>query len=178
MPELYATVSPDFAQAAKRLRGADKQIRKDLNKAIRGVTKPIQADLKRAVMGVDSKASGGGGTRQRAAHSTAKRAPRGGHGLRATIARAIQTKITYAGPRTGVRIRVDTAKLPPGQRKLPRHMDTGTWQHPVMGDPDVWVAQTVTPAGWFTATIKPHSARARAQINEAAQRALKAIEGG
>ncbi len=56
------------------------------------------------------------------------------------------------GSRTaGVEIRSLVKQMPPGQRKLPEHMNTGSWRHPVFDRTrkKPWVTQTVTPPGWF-----------------------------
>ena len=35
-------------------------------------------------------------------------------------------------------------------------MDKGGWRHPVMGDRDIWVFQTVTPSGWWSNTVRDY----------------------
>lgn len=181
LPEFSATPDGSFTQAARQLRGAAKDVRKELNKAIRTSTQPAVQDLKRAVMAVDSKARSGGGTRQREGHAASRsrsgRPGRGSHGLRASIARALQTKITYSGYRTGVRIRVDSARLPADQTTLPKAINRGNVRHPVWGNRDEWVPQTFTPAKWFDRTMLVHGRRIRQELDAAAKRALRQIGG-
>lgn len=181
LPEFSATPDASFTRAAQHLRGAPKEIRQELSKAIRTSTQPAVKDLRQAVMAVDSKARAGGGTRQREGHaasrSTSGRPGRGSHGLRASIARAIQTKITYTGYRTGVRIRVDPTRLPEGQKTLPKAINKGKIRHPVWGNPNRWVTQTFSPSGWFDRTMLRHSARVRRELDAAAKRALRQIGG-
>jgi hypothetical protein len=202
--ELKFTIGKDFAELSKRLRTADKTLRKELNKQIRDATKPVVADLKSAVMAIDSRVDnsgvgktrvGGGGALARAAKAfDATKASRsvgearakglaksvedtraGRHGLRATIARAIQTKITTSGFRTGVRIRVDGTKLPEDQRTLPQALDAeGGWRHPVFGNREVWVDQFGKP--WFASTIRKHAAAVRAKVAQAVKDTAEKLE--
>lgn len=160
-----------FADLNKKLKGAEKSLRTELNKAIRDSTKPAVADLKAAVMAIDSKVTGksgvGSGEVSRAIHAGSGKIQRKrSHGLRATIARSIQTKITTSGSRTGVRIRIDGTKLPADQQKLPKALDSANgWRHPVFGNKSVWVTQKGQP--WWAVTVNKHRDDIRAKIRAA-----------
>jgi hypothetical protein len=169
----------DFYAAIAKLRGAEKQIRKDLNKGIRDATRPIETKLKEAVLGLSSAAVGGGGGKQRREHliglSKTGRAPK--HtGLRRNIARGITRKISYTGTRTGVRIRADGKYLPPSQKVLIKATNRGKVRHPVFADRETWVDQTFRPAGWFDNTIKIMAPKVAADIDVAAREALKKLQ--
>jgi hypothetical protein len=180
----------DWDRVAKDLKAADKTIRVALGKGIRAQTKAIVDDQKRQILAWESTATrtGGGGARGRARAaaersrsftkgraSADRRLSRGGFGLRSTIAASIQTKISYSGVRTGVRIRVDNARLGRAARNLPERIDEGTWRHPVMGNRDVWVAQT-GQRGWFTTTAERHAPQVVAGINREVTAALSKLD--
>lgn len=173
----------DFQRVAARLRGAPAEIRKDLNRAVKDATAPAEAALKAAVLGLATKGTAGGGGRARVEHARSRsrsgRVSTKARGLRANVARGVQRKITYNGYRTGVRIRVDTARLPDDQRKLPKLMDKGKWRHPAglgRNRGSVWVEQQVTPKGWFTDTMKGYKGPITRAIDEAARRAMERLQ--
>lgn len=170
--DLRITGGESFAALSKRLKGpAQKTLRLEMNKAIREAAKPMVADLKAAVMAVDSKVDGKAGLGSaevaRAMHAGSRKVEaKKSHGLRATIARSIQLKITASGPRTGVRIRVDGTKLPEDERKLPMDLDNPKgWRHPVFGNRDKWVTQHGRP--WWDVTILKHKETVRSRILDA-----------
>lgn len=166
----------DFYAAVAKLKGAPPEIRKRLNAEVRSATKPIEQAAKRAVKDLDSKGTVSGGNAARGALNDSKSrkgASKHGTGLRETVARAIQTKITYSGRRTGVRVRVDGTKLPENQRTLPKAMNKGLVRHPVFGNKNVWVNQKFSPEGWFTKATREQGIEAIRKIKQAAQRALK-----
>lgn len=163
------TAGGGWADIQQRLKAAEdgKAIRLAMNRRIRDLAKPVEAELKQAVLAVDV------GVTQRSARDSARtaarrqlatggKAKRGGSGLRATVSRAVQTKITNNGPRQGVRLRVDGTKLPDGQKKLPKYLDgQGRWRHPVFGK-DVYVQQTGSQ--WWSPVIRSHVARLRGGV--------------
>lgn len=168
----------DFRALAPRLRGAPKNIRKELNTAIKSITADAERALEAAVMGLDSKGTVGGGSSQRQSHNTTASGRLPKHtGLRRNIAKGIQRKITYSGFRTGVRIRVDPKYIPENQRSLIRYTNTGkTFRHPVKGNRNVWVDQSFGPGHWFDDTMKARSPRILQQIDTAARRAMDQLQ--
>jgi hypothetical protein len=145
------------------LRGQDKALRAELLAASRKAAAPIVADVRAAVQGIQVTGSVGGGTFARAKY--AKRKPRGGHGLRSTIAAATGSRARVGGKYAGVQIVVNAKKLPPDQASLPWALDSPPgWRHPVFGQ-DVWVKQQGQP--WFAVTIRRHQAAVQAQIGAA-----------
>jgi len=155
---------------SQRMRRAGQgEMKRAMNKAIRDAVKPTVKDLKSAVMAIESRASDtnarvsrSSGTVARAIHAGSRGAKHGA-GLRATIARAIQTKIKISGYTTGLRLVVNSSKLPPGQKKLPAYLDSRRgWRHPVYGNRNKWVEQTGSP--WWDATIQPQITRIRNDV--------------
>jgi hypothetical protein len=105
-----------------------------------------------------------------------KKVNKGGSGLRSTIARAIHVKIADTGWRIGVRVRVDGTKLPPGQKYLPRGLDSVKgWRHPVFGDKEAFVTQYGNPPGWFTSTAKAHRPFTRKRIEQVVEKYAKEL---
>jgi len=191
MPRSFeVTPGAEWAAAVKRLRSADKVIRTELNKEIRQITAPIVRDMRREIMSMESSATGMSGgakgrarvaverssNRAKARETAGRKLQSDGFSLRKTIAQSLRTKITYSGRTQGVRIRVDPTKLGRAGRKLPKNIDKGQWRHPVFGDRENWVVQTVKP-GWFTGVAQRYQAQARSDIMQAMARSLKKIEG-
>lgn len=147
--------SREFKELAKRLKSAQKDVRGELRKAIVTQSRPIVGHLQQAVTAIDSKVDSRGaassGETARAMHAGSRKIEaKRSHGLRATIARAIQVKVRT----NGVQIRVDLARLPVEQRKLPRALDSPKgWWHPVYGH-NTRVHQV--GASWWSRTIETH----------------------
>lgn len=144
----------DFGALARRLRQTG---RSDLNRhmraRIRKAGRLIMDDQKSAVQSLPS-----GG----AEHT----------GLYASTAAALQLQIRAKG----VRIRVNSAKMRPDQQRLPRLMNKGRWRHPVRGNRDVWVTQTVPP-GWFDKPAQRRAVVVRREVIAAMTEAAREIEG-
>lgn len=176
---MSVSLGRDFADLQKRLKKATdgRERRLAMNKRIRGIVKPTEDDLRAAVRAVPVKGSRGGGSKARRsfAGSPAAAVKRGG-GLRETVARLIQTKITNSGPRQGIRLRLDAAKLPDGQKKLPKRLDgQGRWRHPVFGNRNVWVDQHGRP--WWAPVISRHLGRMRSEIGLVIEDVKKELTG-
>lgn len=149
----------EFRLVAARLRAAGNgELRRELGRNMRAAAEPVITAMRQAVMATDSAGVRGGGGQQRreftvgrARKSTEriKRRAAAGRGLRATVGRTLRTKMSTGARSTRVEIRSQAKLMPPSQRRLPRHMNTGKWRHPVMGNREVWVGQTVSPPGWF-----------------------------
>lgn len=143
------------------------KLRREFGKALQKEGKPAVAEARRNVMALDVKGARGGGGSSRVSHGTRVRfstdsegeevvkTSLGRSGLRDVIARATRMEIKWTGRSVGVRIFTDGRKLPADQRSLPRHMNKGSWRHPVFGT-DAWVTQTASPAGWFDRAMDKH----------------------
>ncbi len=157
------------------IRKAGKEATDDVARVVRGLNiegHPLLADAaKRRTTGKGSR--GGSGAMVRLSYDVRRskgdlgRAitrAMGRAGLRDTIARALTMQISGGKTSASVRIKVNSKALPEDQRSLPRHMEKGTWRHPVFGDRDTWVNQTSTP-DWFKGTLRKHAPAVRSAIN-------------
>lgn len=165
MAEVKLSVSgqAELKALAARLKAAgDKGLRSELRKAIKKATGPAVRDVQQAARTMKVTGARGGGKKARRLHYTGKRAAKGGHGLRATIARATRAEIKPGGD-ARVTIRTYARYLPMDQRKLPRYLDRPKgWRHPVFGDRADWVTQYGEP--WFASTLIRHGPAVRREI--------------
>ena len=146
----------EFAQLARRLRKAgEKDLLKELTRGIRETAKPIVAAQKHQVR--DLPAHGARHTR-----------------LRGRVAGATRLQVRTGGRAAGVRIRV--AKKA-GLGLLPRHLNRGEWRHPVFGNREVWVTQTVPP-GWFDRPAKAGAPAVRRRLLEVLDEVAEQIAHG
>lgn len=148
------------AVAAKLKAAGNGALRRELAKDMRTAAEPVVTAMRQAVMATDAAGVRGGGGQQRRAFTEGRARKRtalikkraaAGRGLRATVGRTLKTKVSTGARSARVEIRSQAKLMPPGQRKLPDHMNTGKWRHPVF-DPTrkrPWVTQTVSPPGWF-----------------------------
>lgn len=167
---LAASGYKEYRQLAKDLRKAGKSdLRKALRKKITEAGRPVVEEVKSAVRDIPVTARGGGTAQRRkfnVARATTERAKasakRRGAGLRATIASATRLQITAKG----VRIVVNSARLPVDQRTLPRHLDSEKgWEHPTFGDWNAKVRQRGRP--YFSSTIRKRAPAFRRAVLEA-----------
>jgi len=175
-----------FGRAMRGLRVRDKAIYDNTRKVMRAEITTIKKAQAAAVQGLDSSGSSGGGSVARASADFIKSAGRDGSraneknlarairrsGLRQTVARGLKTeyreRATSKRPFIGVRVRMSGNSMPAGQGRLPKHMNYGSWRHPVYGNKDAaWAVTTVKPIGWFDATFVKHKAQAAAAIGRA-----------
>lgn len=164
--ELTIEASAAFQDFTKRLRAAGKPIRLETNKAIRLAVVPIVVELKADILAINSKVEGRAGASSgeaaRAAKAgSSKRQSHVSHGLRATIARAVQVRVTAQG----VQVRIDSSKLPADQRNMPKALTAKKFRHPTWGH-DPWVDQVGSP-GYWPRPFARNSASVRASILDA-----------
>ncbi len=177
--EIQTFGEAEFRALGRRLAktAESKALRRNLTKSLRSTMDPAVQATKQAVMNVQSHGVSGGGTRRRTEiHAQRrKRSARGGHGLRASIARGVRSRVKYTGNTVGLRIYVDPATLPASQRKLPRYLDSDKgWRHPVFGNREVWVRQTGQP--WFRSTLRQYTPRLRNAVAAAAAETMKELK--
>lgn len=177
----------DFRRAAAKLKAAGNgKLTREMGKKMKVAAKPAVDDAQRSVRGLNSAGVRGGGGQQRrefALSKTRKVTERGrkrafeGRGLRASIARAVQTQVRSGKRTAGVRIRVNKSRLPASQRSLPGHMNRGKWRHPVFGNTSRWVGQTTTPPGWFDRPMRKHGPKVRNGAVKAVKEITREIAG-
>lgn len=180
--------------AARLKTAGDKKTLNALRKGIRDAADPAVKDVAQVVRALDVHGvsrgesparSGGSGSahtarltydvlQSRGDLSRVLERAHGRAGLRDTTARALTTTVAASGRSASVRIRVDTRRLPPDQRKLPSRMEKGEWWHPVMGNRRVWVQQKSTP-NWFGGTLRKHRDPVRESIRQEVQKVTRSI---
>jgi len=171
----------DFRALAGRFRKAGKDgaaVRKALTKVIQAELKTITDEQKHNYLAVASRGVAGKGSGRREGFYRVHH-PRGRtkvHGLRSTSARAIKSKVNYTGRRIGARIYIDASVLPQSQRKLPKHINTGHWRHPVWGHRSNWVTQIATPPGAFDKPIIRRRDAVRRKVNAAVNEVLRTLK--
>lgn len=141
----------DLELLGRRLKTADKELRKGLLREIRTAGKPTVESVKES------------------ARSTL---PRGG-GLGDLVARqsyGVRTRLS--GKSAGVRIQ-GTGRTVRGLESL----DSGTVRHPVYGNRGAWVSQSVTP-GFFTKPITDDLPRFRRAVEQAIESTAESIVRG
>lgn len=168
----------EFRALGKRLAktAQGKVLRKQLNKRIREAMKPAVADVQRAIHGMSVRGVRGHGTARRARAYAVNR-PRGrvtAHGLRATVARGVKSRVKFSGYTVGARLYMDTSHMTNKQRTLPKHLDDpGGWRHPVWGHRTKWVRQYGTP--YWDRTLRRHHLRMRKAVMAAVEDTLKEV---
>lgn len=178
--EVRSNGGDDFARLAGKFRAAGKDgaaIRKKLTGTIRKRLQRIVDEQKREALGMHVKGTRGRGAARReqfhGAHS--KRARRGGHGLRAAVARGIRSKVSYSGRKLGARISVSTTTLPQSQRTLPRHLNAARgWRHPVWAHRDRWVRQVGEP--YFDNPIRRHRASVAREVKADVDEVMRTLQ--
>lgn len=139
-----------LAAVTKRLKAAGEQgkgLRKELLKRIRLAAKPLVQDVRNSAM--DTLPAKGG--------------------LNRRIRTGIGVRTRAAGKSVGVRI---VAK----NRYAIKQMDKGRLRHPVFGNREVWVQQSVPP-GWFTKPVEAGADDARKGAVEAINYIARKVEG-
>lgn len=170
--EVRSNGGEDFRRLGVKFRAAGKDgaaMRKALTAAIRKELDKITAEQKRRAIGMRVKGVRGKGSSRRESYHQAhrKRAARGGHGLRASVARGIKSKVSYSGRKLGARVSADPSGLPQSQRKLPRYLNKPKgWRHPVWGNRERWVQQVGEE--YFTEPIE----RLKPEVQKAVYRAV------
>lgn len=177
--EVRVEGSATWRQLNAKFRAAanGKIVRKALTKSLQASAKPAVRDVKVAVMKVKSQGHATGGLRKRRSKYRAKH-PKGrvhAHGLRETIARLVTSRMKYSGLKVGLEVRVRSAEMPNGQRRLPYYLDgQGRWRHPTFGNRHAWVTQTGQP--YFEKTLEEHTPRVRQDAINAVTTALKELK--
>lgn len=184
--DVRATGADDFRALAAKFKAAGKD-----GAAIRkATTATIQSHLRKTVAKIRAKASGmkvkgsrGRGSLRREQFTKARhpKSRRHEHGLRASVARGVKSRVSYTGFKVGARIFVDSSGLPQSQRRLPRYLNArGGWRHPVFKRRtgkgrlvDVWVRQIGEP--YFDGPIREDKAALRRDIDATVNAVLRRL---
>ena len=163
----------EFKSVARALREAGKgDIAREMAKGLRKGARPLVNEARGNVQSLDISRRGGASARAaRAAKALSGRKriterarlkAHRGSGLRATVARATNIKLSTSPRAAAMRLRAQQAKMPADQRKLPAYLNKGSWRHPLFGNRDRWYTQTAPPA-WFDDAAREQGPQARDQ---------------
>ncbi|WP_132123133.1 hypothetical protein [Actinocrispum wychmicini] len=131
------TGTEQFRDIAVRLKEAGHgELRRELARAMRDAAAPVVQDAQERVRSLPVVGVGGGASARAARSRHALRGRRvlsdrvkmRAHlrsGLRDTIARAVRAQVSTSGESARVRVQVHKTVLPPRQRTLPGHLNTG-----------------------------------------------------
>lgn len=173
------------AATLRILKQADANLYKELRATMRKEASKIKNAQAAAVRGLATSGSRGGGGAARVLNVTggaaqsaaANRRGERARGLRNAAAGALKIeyreKATARRPFLGIRIRMSATAMPGDQRRLPKHMNYGRWRHPVFGNEDAWVTQTISPDGWFDGTFAKMRGAAAVAIGTAIDDAFR-----
>jgi hypothetical protein len=154
--EISVTGAEEFGALARRLRQAGRSdLRLELTRAVREAGKPVKDAAKVNVLALP-------------AHGPKHT------GLRGRVARTVKLSVRTSGGGVGVRVSAGPAGTDVG--RLARHMNVGRWRHPVYGNRNAWVTQTMPP-GWFDRATEHAAPKARQEIQDAMRRVREQIEG-
>jgi hypothetical protein len=152
VPDLRVGGADELNRLARRLKGGDKALRKELYSGLQRATKPIRADVQR---------------------SLATRLPeRGGLAQKMSKAR-VSSKVRTANRNTRLTIQVSS---PRGEDLDVRAMDRGRLRHPVFGRRGKWVTQIIPP-GAVSEPLEAGADHARREATAAMARVARQLEG-
>lgn len=121
------------------MRGVERraEIRKRLARNLRQPAKEIQMAVRTAAIAIPSRGES---------------ARRGKMPLGRRLARATSLQVKTSGDSAGVKLWLNPAKMPDGQKALPAYEEgeTGPWRHPTFGNTDYWFNQSPHPFFWPT----------------------------
>lgn len=149
-----------YRDLSQRLKGADRQLQRDLRRRIREEGRPALRAVQAAAQGIrmTSNPSAGGG---------------GSTGLRARLGAAARIQAQA----TGVTIAVQEKRVDPKYGKTLTSGSEGLkpWRHPVFGNRKAWVRQVGSP--WFYPTLRAEGPAFRAAVERAMRDTMRSIEG-
>jgi hypothetical protein len=163
VPRVRVQSSATYSQyraLAQRLRGADKELQRNLRRRIRQEGQPVLSAVRAAAAGIEMTSPGGsaGGS----GRST---------GLRARLAAATKLSVTASG----ISFQVQESKVDPRYGDVLTAGSEGhTWRHPVFGNRNAWVTQHGTP--WFYPTVRAAQPAFRRAVEQAMRDTMDMIE--
>lgn len=143
----------DFRNLARVMKQeADgKRLRRDTIRNLRIAVNPAVAEVRAAVRALPSE----GG-------------PRDGAQLRQKVAQQVRPHVRFSGRSPGVSIKASKRGMPRNFKNAPKRLNArGGWRHPVYGNREAWVHQSVSRPGWFDETLRRRRDRYRKAVNDA-----------
>jgi hypothetical protein len=155
--------------AAFRESASNRGLREDLRREIRATSAEVVTDLRAAVLGLRITGEG-----SHVPRSVATARP--GPPLRASIADAVRLRTSLAGRSPGVRIDVDSGRLPAELGGMPSRLDEGRWRHPVYGNREAWTTEYAAPGGWWFNTLQRNLSRWRRGVEDAMRATARRLQ--
>lgn len=136
----------DLARISRELRRMDdRELKKRFRQELRAAAAPLVPAVRASIAAIPVKGTSG---------ST---------GLRQRLQKATRLQVRTAGRNAMVRIRVDGARMPSGERSLPEMMEgTKRWRHPTYGH-EPW--KTQDPHPYFFKVVRPLGTTSRVAVN-------------
>lgn len=135
----------DLAKLRARLKAAgEKGLTRELNRQLKAATEPVM----------------------QAQRAAARALPAHGNkhtGLRTTLAANVKARVRSSTRRLGV----STTTTVPGTKRLAKHTNQKSWRHPVYGNRNAWVSQSLDPDWFYKAGLSK-----RAEARELVRRAI------
>jgi len=132
-----------------------KRLRRELNRNLKSAIEPIKDKAKSNLLSIASSGR---------PHGTV---------LREAVAKELKVQVA-TGRRAGVKLRVRKRNMPRAFTNAPKALNNPKgWRHPVLGDTDVWVAQTAQPTEWFDSAHRDDGMRR--QVRDAVQQAMETV---
>lgn len=162
----------EFKRVSRALREAGKgNIARQMTRGLREGAGPLVQEAQSNVRSLSVSGARGGASARAARAAKAlgrkkrpservKQKAHQGSGLRATVARATNVKLSASARSASMRLRAQQAKMPADQRKLPTYLNVGRWRHPLFGNKNRWYTQTAPPA-WFDDAARAKGPQAR-----------------
>ena len=144
MFEVRAT-GADLREISRGLRAQDqKEITRQFRREVRAVAAPFVPAVRASIAAIPVKGTSG---------ST---------GLRKRLQKATRLKVKTTGHEAQVAVLVDSARMPDGEKALPKDMEgLQRWRHPVFGH-EPW--KTQEPHPYFFRAVRPLGASSRVAV--------------
>jgi hypothetical protein len=96
-------------------------------------------------------------------------------GLRARIARCVQTWVTIEGTLVSAGVEVNASRMPSGEKSLPLMLNGNkVWRHPFFGDYARWYGQASHP--YFARAVEQYGPAGRNAVQRAADQIAAAFD--
>jgi len=153
----------DLPRVAAALDHAPNNLRRELVVALKAAARPAVRDLKAAIRAADVAG-------RRTGRGRPFRAAIPSRGLRAPMARAVDSQVSTLSSGARVDIVLKEERVPPRIRRVVKFVvgDAHRWRHPIMGRRRAWASQNAPNVWWKT--LRPHIPDFNREVARAVQR--------